>query len=81
MNIRDFTRKRIKHVVGQRWLGLYAGRRGAASILTQLTGSPIAASQLLRHSNSGVTWKHYIKSDRTELASGMKLLETKLGQS
>lgn len=80
MNIRDFTRKRVKPVVGQRWLGLYAGRRGAASILTQLTGSPIAASQLLRHSNSNVTWKHYIKSDRSELATAMSLLETKLGQ-
>ena len=47
-------------------------------ILTQLTGNPIAASQLLRHKNISVTMTAYIKADRTALATGMKMLETKL---
>jgi integrase len=80
MNIREFCRKKIKPVVGKKWKGLYSGRRGAASILTQLTGNPIAASQALGHINMTVTMKNYIKSDRRELASGMKLLEEKLAK-
>jgi len=31
------------------WKTLYAGRRGAATILTQLTGNALAAKELLRH--------------------------------
>jgi hypothetical protein len=63
------------------WFGLYAGRRGAASILTQLTGDLIASSLLLRHSNISTTMTRYIKADRRQLVSGMKLLEEKLGQT
>jgi len=79
INIRDFCRKNIKPFV-KNWRGLYSGRRGAASILSQLTGSPIAASQLLRHSNISTTMTDYIKTDRSTLASGLKLLEDKLAE-
>lgn len=58
----------------------YAFRRGAASIPTQLTGNPIAASQLLRHKNISVTMTPYIKADRTALTNGMKLLEESLSK-
>ncbi|HWX93378.1 MAG TPA: hypothetical protein VNY29_12175 [Terriglobales bacterium] len=70
--------KKIRAVAGDRFKGLYAGRRAAASILTQLMGSPIAASQLLRHKTGRLTWEHYIKLDRSELRSGMKRLEETL---
>jgi hypothetical protein len=33
------------------WKTLYAGRRGAATILTELTGDALAAKELLRNSN------------------------------
>lgn len=81
MSIRDFCRKKIRPVIGTKWKrGLYCGRRGAASILTQLTGNPIAASQLLRHVNYSVTMKNYIKSDRREVVAGMKLLAQELSK-
>jgi integrase len=62
------------------WFGLYAGRRGAASILTQLTGNPIASSLLLRHKDISVTMRNYIKADQSQLVSGMKMLEAKVAE-
>jgi integrase len=81
INIRDYVASALKPEIGNGWKSLYAFRRGAASILTQLTGSPIAASQLLRHKNISVTMTAYIKADRRALVDGMKMLETKLGQT
>jgi integrase len=81
MNMREFCRRRIRPKLQAKnipWKGLYAGRRTAATVLTQLTGNPIAASQLLRHRNMGVTMSAYIKSDRTALIGGLKMLETKI---
>lgn len=78
MEIREFCRRRIRPRFAAKkieWKGLYAGRRTAATILTQLTGNPIAASQLLRHRNMGVTMSAYIKADRAALAGGLKMLE------
>jgi integrase len=60
------------------WKTLYAGRRAASTILTQLTGNPLAAAQLLGHKTIVVTMTNYIKQDRTELMNGVKLLEEKL---
>ncbi len=74
------TRTRaIKAIVDKKkmpWKTLYAGRRGAATILTQLTGNPLAAAQLLGHRDTAVTMTAYIKHDRRVLIEGMKLLET-----
>jgi len=80
LNIRDFVALVLRPACGKKWKSLYAFRRGAASILTQLTGNPIAASQLLRHKNISVTMTAYIKADRTALTNGMKLLEESLSK-
>ena len=55
--------------------GLYPGRRGAATILTELTGSAIAAQQLLRHQDLNVTTKSYIQMMPDALLGSVKLLE------
>ncbi len=60
---------------GVEWKGLYAGRRGAATILTQLTGDALAAKELLGHSNLSVTTAKYVKQMPEALLRGMKLLE------
>lgn len=79
INVRDYVVTVLRPAVGMNaWKSLYAFRRGAASILTQLTGNPIAASQLLRHKNISVTMTAYIKADRTALVNGMKAFESKL---
>lgn len=57
------------------WKTLYAGRRGAATILTQLTGDALAAKELLRHKNLAVTTDKYVKSIPEALLKGIKLLE------
>jgi integrase len=60
---------------GIEWKGLYAGRRGAATALVELTGDALAAKELLRHSNIGVTQSKYVKKIPEALARGMRLLE------
>jgi integrase len=57
------------------WKTLYAGRRGAATILTQLTGDALAAKELLRHKTLTVTTQNYVKSIPEALLKGIKLLE------
>jgi integrase len=57
------------------WKTLYAGRRGAATILTQLTGDALAAKELLRHKNLAVTTEKYVKAIPEALLKGIKLLE------
>jgi integrase len=57
------------------WKTLYAGRRGAATILTQLTGDALAAKELLRHKNLAVTTDKYVKKIPEALLKGIKLLE------
>lgn len=79
INLRDYVVAVLRPAIGKKhWKSLYAFRRGAASILTQLTGNPIAASQLLRHKNISVTMTAYIKADRTALNDGLKMLEAKV---
>src|SRR5208337_5228657 len=71
----------IKEIIDTKklpWKTLYAGRRGAATILTQLTGNPLAAAQLLGHKDYSITMAAYVKQDRRALDDGMKLLESKL---
>ena len=57
------------------WKGLYAGRRGAATLLTQLTGDALAAKELLRHKDLSVTTDKYVKPIPEALLKGIKLLE------
>jgi integrase len=72
------SRSHIKPILDAKgivWKGLYAGRRGAGTILTQLTGDALAAQQILRHKNLAVTTAHYVKQIPTAGLEGMKLLE------
>jgi integrase len=57
------------------WKTLYAGRQGAATILTQLTDDALAAKELLRHKNLAVTTDKYVKAIPEALLKGIKLLE------
>lgn len=57
------------------WKTIYAGRRGAATILTQLTGDALAAKELLRHKDLSVTTDKYVKAIPEALLKGIKLLE------
>jgi integrase len=77
INLRDYTRRVFKPILGDRFVGLYKARRSAASILTKLTGNAIAASRILRHNNIGTTTKHYVANEemRAALEAGMKQLE------
>jgi integrase len=65
---------------GIEWKTLYAGRRGAATILTQLTGDALAAKELLRHKNLAVTTDKYVKTIPEALMKGIKLLEAAAGK-
>jgi len=69
----------ILEKAGLPWKTLYAGRRGAATILTELTGNAVAAKELLRHRNLAVTTAKYVKAVPAALLEGMRLLEEKAG--
>jgi len=62
------------------WKTLYAGRRGAATLLTQLTGDALAAKELLRHKTIAVTQAKYVKSIPEALLKGIKMLEAAAGK-
>lgn len=59
---------------------LYAGRRGAATLLTQLTGNALAAKELLRHKTIAVTQAKYVKTTPEALLAGIKLLEAEVNE-
>ena len=63
------------------WKGLYAARRGAGTILTELTGNLVAAQELLRHKSLTTTALHYKKKTENSLSAGMKLLEERASKS
>ena len=65
---------------GLEWKTLYAGRRGAATVLTELTGDALAAKELLRHKTIAVTQAKYVKAIPEALLRGMKLLEASTSQ-
>src|SRR5580704_10649264 len=74
INIRDYVVDVLRPAVGKKaWKGLYAFRRGAGTILTELTGNPIAAQQALCHLDLSTTMRHYIKTKRTALAEGIQM--------
>lgn len=79
INIRDYVVGVLRPAVGKKhWKGLYAFRRGAGTILTELTGNPIAAQQALCHMDLSTTMRHYIKTKRTALAEGIQMLDERL---
>ena len=82
INIRDYVVSVLRPAVGKKhWRGLYAFRRGAGTILTELTGNPIAAQQALCHMDLSTTMRHYIKTKRTALAEGIQMLDERLALS
>jgi len=82
INIRDYVVVVLRPAVGKKqWKSLYAFRRGAGTILTELTGNPIAAQQMLRHLDLSTTMRHYIKTKRSALAEGIQMLDERLALS
>jgi integrase len=63
---------------GLRWKGWQAGRRGCATILTELTGEALAARDILGHQTTKITEQHYIAPIPEAGRKGMGLLEERL---
>jgi hypothetical protein len=61
---------------GVKWKGLYAGRRGAGTVPRNLTGSLVAAQQVLRHTTMTTTDKHYALPSHEVADKGLKMLES-----
>ena len=63
---------------GLRWKGWQAGRRGAGTILTELTGDALAARDILGHSTTKTTEQHYIAPIPEAGRKGMALMEERV---
>lgn len=77
LNLASFSRLVIMPAMRKeklRWKGLYAARRSAATILTQLTGDALAAKEVLRHKDLRVTTANYVKPIPIAAINGLKLL-------
>jgi integrase len=61
-----------------RWEGWQACRRGAGTILTELTGDALAARDILGRSTTKVTESHYIADIPVAGRKGMALLEARV---
>jgi integrase len=83
LNLASFTRIVIMPALRkaqQRWKGLYAARRSAATILTQLTGDALAAKEVLRHKDLRVTTAAYVRPIPVAAINGMKLLAEQVAE-
>jgi integrase len=79
INIRDYVVFVLRPAVSKKhWKSLYAFRRGAGTIVTELTGNPIAAQQLLCHLDLSTSFRHYIKTKRSALHEAIQLLDERL---
>ena len=77
MDVRHFCRTLIKPLVGDRWRGLYSGRRGGITAVIDMNGGNVIMGQMLgRHKNAGTTLAFYKMRSLGTLAAGMKLLES-----
>jgi integrase len=80
-NISQYAQRAIAPVLkakNLKWHGLYSGRRGAATLLVQLTGNAIASQYVLRHKNLATTTAFYVKPVRDAAVEGLKLVEAEL---
>ena len=78
LNVASFTRHVMQPLIeaaGCKWRALYAGRRGAGTILRDLTGNLLAAQQVLRHEQLATTDKHYALPSIEVGDAGLKMLE------
>lgn len=79
LHLDNLTRREIHPALGDRWRGWHAFRRGLATVLFDLGVDAEVASLILRHSDSAVTRRHYIKlQSQREGAAAMKRLEQSL---
>jgi integrase len=79
LNIDNLTGREIRPVLGDRWCGWHAFRRGIATVLFGLGVDAEVAATILRHSDSAVTRRHYIKlQSQKEGAAAMQRLENAL---
>src|SRR5438445_4425261 len=61
---------------GLEWKWLYAVRRGAGTLLIDLTnGNYAAAQELLRHKHMSTTLQFYKRQTESALSNGMKALQ------
>ena len=82
-NISQFAQRVIAPVLkakNLKWHGLYAGRRGAATLLVQLTGNAVAAQYVLRHKNLSTTTAFYIKPVQNAGVDGLNMLQDLLAR-
>ncbi|MGH9642328.1 MAG: tyrosine-type recombinase/integrase [Terriglobales bacterium] len=78
LNVASFTRHVMQPMIeaaGCTWRALYAGRRGAGTILRDLTGNLLAAQQVLRHEQLATTDRHYALPSIEVGDAGLKMLE------
>jgi len=82
IDIRDYVVGVLRPAIGKKhWKSLYAFRRGAGTIVTELTGNPIAAQRLLCHMDLSTSMRHYIKTKRSALDEAVQLLNERLALS
>jgi integrase len=80
LNVESFCRNVLIPILGKAqvaWKSLYAARRGCATMLTGLTGNPIAARAVLRHKSMLTLLGHYDKANLEAADAGLKLFEQK----
>ena len=79
MDLKDMIRRIIRPTLktaGLEWKTLYAGRRGAGTLLIDLTnGNYAAAQELLRHKHMSTTLQFYKRQTESALTNGMKALQ------
>lgn len=75
LHLDNLSRRVIRPIVGTRWHGWHAFRRGLATVLFTLGTPAEIASIILRHSDVSITQEHYIllKSQREGRAAMKKL--------
>ena len=79
LNLDNLTGREIRPVLGDRWRGWHGFRRGIATVLFGLGVDAEVAAMILRHSDSAVTRRHYIKlQSQKEGAAAMQRLEKSL---
>lgn len=78
LNIRDYVLDVLRPSIPG-WKSLYAFRRGAGSIVTDLTGNPVAAQHLLRHLDLSTSMRHYIQTNKAALEEAVRMLDERLG--
>jgi integrase len=77
LDLEVFAAKVIRPVLGKRWKGYHAGRRGLGTELRALTGDSTAAQNMLGHTTQRITEQHYEHALPEEALRGMKQLEAK----